>query len=86
MRPAYQYAGWSTFDLTETKLHFATGADGQNHLIACIPTKWEKITQEKIVMQTAKGGPMEVHQYRILEWDEVEVGYLPLRQGVKAAT
>jgi hypothetical protein len=78
MRPAYCYAGWSTFDLTEAKIHFTEG-----RLIACIPSKWEKITENKVTLQTGKGGTMDVHQYRILEWDEVEIASNPLRSAVK---
>lgn len=65
MKQLYHAAGYSTFDLTECKIHRIDGK-----IIISYPSKWEAGDPQ---LMPAVAGRVTMRPYRVTDWEEVEL-------------
>lgn len=68
MKAVQDFAGHTTFDLSEGKVHKVTDAAGATRFVVMFPETWEALGPKRAVETVS--GPLALTQYRVLTWSE----------------
>ena len=77
MRPATDYTGYQTFDLTKCEVHALPNDDGSTRIVARYPKSSVKGGRREMM---TVAGPVEMCPYAVTEWHEVLLMTVPAGQ------